>query len=178
MNRINNLIIILLTTLVVMMLVSGCSPVPTAAPSGESLAWEKIAQSDGSASGFQYQGTPKVEVISQSSEATALEEQVYSGILHEITNTDFSTHLVMIVFQGYQGATDYSVRIKEVRRQGNSITVYAEFLTPDPQGGISPIATSPYYVLKVTKVPDLRGDFTFILVANGKEIERQQHFIP
>ena len=39
--------------------------------------------------------------------------------------------------------------------------------------------TSPYYVLKVKNPPpDLRGEFTFVLNANGEEVMRTAHFIP
>lgn len=178
MYRMNKLTIILLATLVVMILVSGCGLTPTATPSSKSLEWDKLAQQTSSAGGYQYQGAPKIETITRAPEAAILEGDVYPSILSEVANIDFSGYFVIVVFQGRQGAAGYSVQVKEVKQQGDSITVYAEFLTPDPKNLVAPVITSPYYVLKVKKTPDLKGDFTFILVASGKEVMRQQRSLP
>lgn len=177
MNRL--IVLVLLATLAAaVLLAGGCGPTPTPTLPGESLEWERISQQNGGVSGYQYQGTPKVEIITDAQEAAILDGQVYPGTLSKITDADFSAYFVIAIFQGYKGCANYSVEGTDVRREGNVITVYAKFLTPDPKDVQQPITTSPYCVLRIKKTPTLSGDFVFALVANNEEIMRQPHTIP
>lgn len=95
-----------------------------------------------------------------------------------MADTDLSAYLVVVIYQGWKGSTGYSVEVADIQRKNNTITVYARFREPAPREITNPLVTSPYYILKIKKTSGLKGDFIFVLVANGKEIIRQTHHIP
>jgi len=158
-----------------LLLAGGC------APQEEQLAWEKITSEPES---FYEETLPTVRVVATPEQASELEEFLQlPASLSLVSCIDFDTYLVTAVFQGKKPTTGYSVDVIDVRLDGNVITIYARFLTPVTPTpgqivGVGPMITSPYYVLKVRKTPDLRGEFTFVLNANGEEVMRTAHFIP
>jgi hypothetical protein len=172
---------ILLAVLATVLLVAGCGPTPTPTPPGESLEWEEIASRDFSSDYKEVIPTMKIAVTLE--QVSEFEELLLSPHLESVQNTNFRTDLVVAVFQGKKMTTRYSVKVIDVRLYDDIITVYAEFLTPPTPApgeivGVGPAVTSPYYVLRVRKTSDLEGNFIFVLVADGKEIMRQKHFIP
>ncbi|MCX7683401.1 MAG: protease complex subunit PrcB family protein, partial [Anaerolineae bacterium] len=70
------------------------------------------------------------------------------------------------------------VEVTDVQRKDNIITIYAQFHEPAPDALTNPLITSPYYILKVEKTESIKGEFTFVLVADGIEVARQEHVIP
>jgi hypothetical protein len=161
---------------VTMLLTNGCSATPTPALPGVNLEWEEIGYAsagEASPSGDK----AGMVVATDTQEALLLKGHVGSFHIQKVLDTDFSTYFVIAVFQGYQGSDGYSIEIKEVKRDGNFITVYTRFLTPGPKDLRQQEITSPYYVLKVKKTSDLKGAFTFVLIADDKEITRQQYKI-
>ena len=154
------------------LMMAGCGP------QEERLEWQKIAQYDGGDIAPSPDERPRMTVVTTPEQVAELEPYVYSFVLHEISQIDFSEFLVVAVFQGYHGVLDYSVEVEDLRRNENVITVDARFLSPDPGEVLRPITSSPYLVLKIKKTPDLRGEFTFVLVADGEEIVRQSRVVP
>ncbi len=159
------------------LLVAGCGP------KEEHLEWEKMAQYEGADTGPSSDEQPRLSVVAASEQISELKPFVYSTVLQEVSQTDFSDYFVLAVFQGYHGVADYSVEVEDVKRNRDEIIVYAMFLTPPTPApgevvGVKPMTTSPYYVLKVKKTPDLHGEFIFVLIADGKEIMRQSQTIP
>ena len=154
------------------LLMAGCGP------QEEPLEWEKIAQYDGGDIAPSPDERPRMTVVATPDQVSELEPYVYSFVLQEISQSDFSEFLVVAVFQGYHGVADYSVEVEDVRRNENVITVDAKFLGPDPGEVLKPMATSPYCVLTIKKTADIRGEFIFVLIANSEEIMRQSLIIP
>jgi hypothetical protein len=154
------------------LLMAGCGP------QEEPLEWEKIAQYDGGDIAPSPDERPRMTVVATPDQVSELEPYVYSFVLQEISQIDFSEFLVVAVFQGYHGVANYSVEVEKVTLKDRIITVNARFLEPDPNEVTVNITSSPYYVLGVQKTPGLHGEFTFVLIADGEEIMRQSRVIP
>jgi hypothetical protein len=132
-------------------------PSPTVTPlPGKSLEWEEILSEPLS---FYEETHPTMRIITTLKQASELEDFLQlPPHLRLVSKTDFSAYFVIAVFQGYKGCADYSIEVREVRRKGNTITVYANFLEPDPKEVLRPVETSPYYILKVKKLPILEAN--------------------
>jgi len=153
-------------------------PTPTPTLPGKSLEWEKVADDWGAGGSYRYrEPKPKMAIAANLTEADALSNELFPDHLNIVQNTNFADYLVVVIYQGEKGSTDYSIKVGDVRRDGNVITVYVEFLTPGPEIAPGQLVTSPYYVLKVKKTRELEGYFTFVLVTNDKELTRQPHSI-
>jgi hypothetical protein len=139
----------------------------------QQLRWEKVAQFENGDTGPSPDEQARLTVVTSSQQVSELQDYVYSFVLQQVSETDFSTYLILAVFQGYRGVSNYSIDVEDVVRQGRTITVYTEFLDPDPAEVIVNITSSPYYVLKVKKPLDLYGEVTFVLIANDTEIDRE-----
>ena len=144
-------------------------------PQEEQLKWERIVQDD---LGNQYSGGPKLAVVTSQEEVSILENEIIPRDIVQVLDCDFSGYVVLVIFQGYQGHADHSIEVTGVTKDEDVITVDAKFLEPEPGEVLKPAESSPYYVLKIKKTPDLRGELTFVLVADGEEIMHQSRAIP
>jgi hypothetical protein len=144
----------------------------------QQLQWELLAQHEEGYNSPSPDEQPRLTVVTGPEQVSELEGYVHSSVLQRVSETDFTTYLVLAVFQGWQGAADYSVEVNEITQRGDVITVNAQFLEPDPAEVVKTIQTSPYCVVKVRKPIDLQGEFVFLLIANDKEIERETVAIP
>lgn len=166
-------IIVLASVVVALLLATGCGPTPTPTLPGEGLEWEEIFSEPVSP----YEETnPMMKVFVTPEQASELEEFLQlPSHLRLVSKTDFAAYFVITVFQGEKMTTGYSVEVINVRLDNNAITVYARFLTPDPRFVTGQLVTSPYYILRVKKPPELKGDFIFVLNADGEESVWQSH---
>lgn len=152
--------------------------VASCGPQEEPLQWEKIAQYEGGDTAPSPDEQPRLVVIVAPEQIPELEPYVYSFVLQEISQTNFSDYLVVVVFQGHHGVANYSVEVEDVKRNEGMISIDARFLGPVPGEALKNIESSPYYVLQIRKTPELHGEFIFVLVANGEEIMRQSQIVP
>lgn len=143
------------------------------------LIWEKLADDWGAPGSYRYENaTPRMIVIANRDSLRSLQNQLRPPHFELVANIDFSTCLVIVIYQGEKGSTGYSVEVTDVQREDNTITIYAQFHEPAPDSLTNPLVTSPYCILKVQKPESVKGEFTFILLADGVEIARQEHVIP
>ncbi len=142
------------------------------------LAWEKLTDQVSGKSDYSYEDVPRLKVITSSSDVQSLSGQVYPEVLEQIHTVNFSTFFVIAVFQGQQYTTGYSVEVTDIELKEGTVFVYANFNEPSPGEVVGETLTSPYYILKVRKIEDLKGSLTFVLIANGEEVTRQTYVIP
>ncbi len=90
---------------------------------------------------------------------------------------NFSQYFAVAVFQGLKPWANYDVEIRQIIYQDNVVTIYAHFVEPRPGQALSPIETSPYYLVKVQK-EGLTGKKEFILNADGTTVDQQTHTLP
>ncbi len=167
-----------ITTWVIAFLLASLCSCTTQKEQEDHLVWEMIANRTVGKSDYSYEDKARITVVTDVNEAQALRGQVYPEILEQVRKTDFSDFFVIAIFQGEKGSTGYSVEVTDVQRKDNTITIYAQFHEPAPDALTNPLITSPYCILKVEKPKSVKGEFTFILLANGTEIARQEHLIP
>jgi hypothetical protein len=152
---------------------------PAATPKTASLAWEKIVDDWGPDPNYMYQGTnPRMIVVADKPDIVAIENNLIPSHLRLVTDTDLTTFLVVVIYQGRKGSVRYSVEVTGIQQEGKAIRLYALFHEPKPGTPVGMVVTSPYYILKVKKNETMKGDMEFILIANGKEEDRQTHKIP
>jgi hypothetical protein len=146
---------------------------------GTRLEWEKVA--DGSGAGeefvtryadlsFAYVGhEPRLIVITEPDAVPTLQGKVSSEHLERIADTDFSSFWVTIVYQGREVMKDYQpIEVSEVRRKGDTVTVYAQF-----HETIGSLDTSPYCILKIEKPVRMDEEkIAFTLNADGQMVSQ------
>jgi len=148
-------------------------------PQESLLVWDQIADDWGAPSNYRYRGKePRLVVITDQASVSSLQGQLWPDHLEMVANVDFSTYFVLIVYQGEKYTTGYSVEVTDIKRNRDTVLVYASFHRPSPGEVKGEIMTSPYCILKVKKTEELKGSFTFVLIANGEEVARQTYVIP
>lgn len=143
------------------------------------LVWEKLADDWGAPMEYSYKGSvPQLWIVTAPDIDSLLQDQLDPSYLELIRQTDFSVSFIAVIYQGQKGSTGYLIEVTDVQQKDNTITIYAQFHEPAPDSLTNPLITSPYYILKVEKTESIKGEFTFVLVADGVEVARQEHMIP
>lgn len=150
-------------------------------PQIEELSFETIAQGDGFYAGRGYGGEEPALLVVASPEAVdkpGLDVQFPSELADQLRQLDYDRFFAILVLQGQKRSTGYAVSIKRIVRQGNQVTIDAEFVEPSPGTRIKPAFTSPYHLVAVSKERQWGQEVTFVLVVNGKTVAETTHFIP
>jgi hypothetical protein len=114
---------------------------------------------------------PRLSVISNQKEITFIKKWIMPEHLHLIQNVDYNEAVVLIIFSGYRGEYPLGIAINQIMKNGNVVTLSVSFTAPaegEPRGQI---ITSPYLILEIQRM-NLPENPKYILVANGKEIDR------
>jgi hypothetical protein len=114
---------------------------------------------------------PRLSVITNQKEITPIKKWVMPEHLPLIQNVDYNEAVVLIIFSGYRGEYPLGIEINQIVKSGNGLTLSVSFTAPaegEPRGQI---ITSPYLILEIKRM-NLPENPKFILVANGKEIDR------
>jgi hypothetical protein len=93
---------------------------------------------------------------------------------------DYGRFFALLVLQGKQGSSGYSVTVDRVVRQGNQVQVLATFVRPAEDG--TPVATlavitDPYHLISIPKTGTWGQDVRFELVDQGKVVAEVIHVI-
>ncbi|MEA3440513.1 MAG: hypothetical protein U9R58_09545 [Chloroflexota bacterium] len=120
---------------------------------------------------------PKLFIITSSDEISAINTFIPPQTRSALGSTDFNTHFIAAVFQGWKPAYDYHANIERIMQSGKAVKVYARF---EESGNIvHPMVQSPYHVVRVEKPQEIIGEeVQLILVANGKKIVEELHQVP
>lgn len=119
-------------------------------PTGTLLSFGVLAQGDGDIDGTSYPG--------QYSELFAIQslndiEQVRSWIPTEaqvqLETVDYNDQFAVVVFQGKQIHTGYSIQVTEVSYVRNIATVFVDLTVPPEGSDVGATETSPYQVVWV-----------------------------
>ena len=172
------LITIMLLLLAISLL--GCSREVEKHPPQESLlVWDQIADDWGAPSNYRYRGKePRLVAVTDQASVSSLQGQLRPDHLEMVAKVDFSAYFVLVVYQGEKYTTGYSVKVTDIKRDMDTVLVYASFQRPSPGEVKGEIMTSPYCIVKVKKTEEFKGSFTFVLVANGEEVARQTYVVP
>jgi len=146
---------------------------------GEHISWEKMAFDRGGDRRWSYEGlSPHLAIIPEQDAISFVQHQLPPQHLELVSRVDFSTHFVAIIYQGEKLSTGYAVEVVDVKRQDDTIFVCSQLHDPHPGEVRGALVTSPYYVMEVESPEDLRDNFSFVLLDNGKEVARQESLAP
>lgn len=144
----------------------------------EELSFETIAQRDI----INYrEENPALFVIANNDEVDALVTNVLAedpALVDQLRQLDYDRFFAILVLQGQKGSTGYGVTVKQIIRQGNQVTIKAEFVEPSPGAFIKPAFTSPYHLVAVSKERRWGQEVKFVLVVNDESVAETTHAIP
>ncbi len=147
-------------------------------PQIEELSFETLAQGDF----INYrEENPALFVIMSHDEIETLLSNVLTedpALADQLRQLDYNRFFAILVLQGRKGSTGYAVTVKQIVRQGNQVTIGAEFVEPLPGTRRSPAFTSPYHLVAVSKEGQWGQEIQFVLVVNGATVAETTHFIP
>lgn len=144
----------------------------------EELPFETLAQRDF----INYrEENPALFVITNDDEIDTLVPNVLAedpALVDQLRQLDYDRFFAILVLQGQKRSTGYAVSIKRIVRQGNQVTIDAEFVEPLPGTRRNPAFTSPYHLVAVSKEGQWGQEIKFVLVVNGETVAETTHFIP
>ncbi|MGQ9482320.1 MAG: protease complex subunit PrcB family protein, partial [Chloroflexus sp.] len=144
----------------------------------QELPFESIAQRDI----INYrEESPHLFIVANDEDIGTLSRNVLAEdptLAEQLSQLDYDLTFAVLVLQGQKGSTGYTVNIKQVVRQGNRVTIKAEFVEPSPGAFIKPAFTSPYHLVAVSKEGQWGQEVTFVLVVNDESVAETTHFIP
>ncbi|MFN7036156.1 MAG: protease complex subunit PrcB family protein [Bellilinea sp.] len=144
----------------------------------EELQFETLAQRDF----INYrEENPALFVITNDDEIETLTSNVLAedpALADQLRQLDYDRFFAILVLQGQKRSTGYAVSIKRIVRQGNQVTIDAEFVEPLPGTRRNPAFTSPYHLVAVSKEGQWGQEIKFVLVVNGETVAETTHFIP
>jgi hypothetical protein len=169
----------------------GSQPTPNTlppTPTGTTLSFTTIAQGLGISSDPSRQ-EPRVIVITSAQDyETALRQAggdppTLGRDLHPVEQArqiDYNRFFALLVLQGKQGSSGYSVMVDRVVRQGNRVQVLATFVRPRVDG--TPVVTlavitDPYHLIAISKTGTWGQNVRFELVDKGNVVAETTHTI-
>ena len=185
MNRNKIVVILILLGLLFLELVSckqsGSIPATLTAPSsGEKVPFvilstddggcEVLVMADGSHSPTRCEDVsePFIRIISNQTEVDASSGVISLSTLQKLQAIDFDNNVALIVHQGKQPTSGYSVEVQNLTQEKNTIKIYALFKRPAAETPVTEIVTYPYQVVQVPRVNDSIDDYQFMVVVNDK----------
>lgn len=144
----------------------------------EELPFETLAQRDF----INYrEENPALLVITNDDEIKTLVPNVLvedPALADQLRQLDYDRSFAILVLQGQKRSTGYAVTVKQIVRQGNQVTIDADFVEPLPSTFRKPAFTSPYHLVAVSKEGQWGQEIKFVLVVNGETVAETTHFIP
>ncbi len=136
------------------------------------LPFETIERSDYSP---QYENKePSLTVVANLDNVEELEEWITPKAIEQLRKTDYKTHFAIAAFLGWQSTGHEGIRIEQIVRRGNSVSVYA--LVGNPTGETE--VTSPYHLVKVQKVGQWGSEVDFTLMFEENVVSSRSLYIP
>jgi hypothetical protein len=124
-----------------------------------------------------YESEPMLVVVSDQAGLKSLPGLMSQGLDVDkaLNETDFSTHFLLVAFQGLQMSGGHSIEVLGIQRWGERIEVRAKFTSPE--AGATLGVTSPYHLVRVKREKLRAGRFTFVLIdaSSGEEVARVAH---
>jgi hypothetical protein len=146
---------------------------PTPVIEGTPLPFETIDQSEYGPGGDSAYASeqPWIEILQQAGDLEAIKGKISRDALELLRQVDFQSHIVVGVFQGLKPTDDYGVDILAVDRMEMRVSIYAEFIAPEPRMEARAIETVPYQLIKLDR-KGLAGSRVFELIVEGTTILR------
>jgi len=112
------------------------------------IPFESLAQ--GAPEGV-FPKAPAVFLATGAAAATPFLEYLSESDRLAVQRVEFSSRAVVAVFSGAVGSSGHAVRVEQLTRDGSSLRIAAQIITPAPTGYALTVFTSPYHVLTVPR---------------------------
>jgi hypothetical protein len=101
-----------------------------------------------------------------------------SGLSGPLQQLDYSQVFAVLVIQGYGLSSSHSVNIRSIWRQGDKVSINAEFIEPGPESRSIDALTAPYQLVTVSKGGTWDEEIKFVLVVSGETVAELSPHIP
>ncbi len=143
------------------------------------LPFSTLAQEETFSDSSEYRGKePGLLIIAgpEQIENPGLIAALPPDLAEKLRALDYRRSFALFVFQGLKGVGGYKVTVQEVVRQGNQVTVRAEFVEPGPR--VRGVITSPYHLIAIEKEGRWEARIQFILLRNDETVAETTSTIP
>jgi hypothetical protein len=153
---------------------------------GTNLSFTTIAQGEHLSANL-FVDKPSIIVIASAQEVEAAlrlaagdppQFAMDSHPINQARQMDYNTSFAILVLQGRQGSSGYSVMVQQLIRQGDIVRVATTFIRPGFGQGVRDEGTDPYHLVAVSKVGTWGKEVDFELIDNGSVITKTRHLIP
>ncbi len=143
------------------------------------LPFEILEQEERNLTGQIYEARePGLIVVAQPDEVAELDDWVTETSKEQLQVMDYDAYFALVVFQGMKPTDGYGVRIERVVREGNEVTIYAQFQEPHPDQRKNDIVTSPYSLIQVQKTDTWDQNIKFNVIVDDSVVISASHSIP
>ncbi|GIV98816.1 protease complex subunit PrcB family protein [Roseiflexus sp.] len=164
---------LIISFLLILTGLSACQPKET------NLSFKTIEQRNAFDTRWVYKHeSPNLIVVSTLEESISLSGLITPAAKEQLQKVKYDAYFVIAVFQGRKPTTGYNVQIERITRKGNKVSVYAQFLEPQPDEAKADIETLPYQLVRVDKTGKWGQEVTFELIVKGAVVASCSQYIP
>lgn len=117
-------------------------------------------------SGYSQQ-IPALVAITATEDITQLDRLIRVEQQEQLHQLDFNEVFALALFQGIKPSTQYNVAVERVEYTNGIVSVFAQFIEPEPETTVGDEVISPYRVVQVSKPIDWEEKNTFNLIVEG-----------
>jgi hypothetical protein len=129
------------------------------------------------ANGILYEDTvPNIFVIAQKGDEMNLMRYFSQSYQDQLNSMDYSRYLVLAVFLGEKDSGGYGIEVQRIIRKGDTVSVQADFIVPQPDTQRPAVITSPFELVRIRKTGSFGKEIEFQLI--GRTLISRQYFIP
>ncbi len=141
-------------------------------PQEEELPFETIEQADYSP---KYEDKePGLVIVASADETDQLDSWVSSEAMKQLCEIDYESYFAVIVFLGWQPTGHEGIRIERIVRINNNVSIFAQIGSRLGDDAV----TSPYHLVKVTRIGHWDTTVTFNLIASGATVATKSQSVP
>jgi hypothetical protein len=98
--------------------------------------------------------------------------------INQARQIDYNTSFAILILQGRQGSSGYSVMVQQLIRQGDIVRVATTFIRPGFGQGVRDEGTDPYHLVAISKTAAWQQEVRFELMEKEQMVAETTHFIP
>jgi hypothetical protein len=181
---------VLLSLLITMLILSGCmnkipignngTPITSISATNESeveIPFDVLKSDVPNETGILYEDTvPNIFAITQKSDAKNLLRYFSQSYQDQLNSMDYSRYLVLAMFLGEKDSGAYVIKVQRIIRKGDTVSVLADFIVPQPDTQRPAVITSPFELVRIRKIGSFGKAVEFQLI--GTTLVSKKYFIP
>jgi hypothetical protein len=141
------------------------------------IPFEVLENVDLNTNGILYEDTvPNIFAITRKGDAKNLLRYFSQSYQDQLNSMDYSRYLVLAVFLGEKDSGGYGVEVQRIIRKGDTVSVLADFIVPQPDTQRPAVITSPFELVRIRKTGGFGKEIEFQLI--GTTLVSRKFFIP